>query len=103
MEKTRECLEFMESSEFKAIDILQSIRDDSNVRFLDETLYEAIKELKTLTEDYRVVKKQNDYYDFENRSCFNCDKYGNKDDCIIKYVHHIDPSSFSCNEWEELL
>lgn len=103
MEKTRECLEFMETEEFKAIDILQSIRDDSNVRFLDETLYEAIKELRTFAEDYRVVKKQNDYYDFENRSCFNCDNYGNQFDCAIKYIHHIVPDTFCCNKWEELL
>ena len=43
----RECLDFMESEEFKAIEILQDLRDDSTVRFLDETLYEAIKELRS--------------------------------------------------------
>ena len=58
----RECLDFMESEEFKAIEILEDLREDSAVRFLDETLYEAIKELRMFAEDYRVVKKQNDYY-----------------------------------------
>lgn len=102
MEKTRECLEFMETEEFKAIDILQSIRDDSSVRFLDETLDEAIKQLKTLIEDYRVVKKQNDYYNFEGRSCDNCvyKKCSNKE--IMQMYNGIDTGEFWCNEWKEL-
>lgn len=83
-----ECLDFMESNEFKAIDILESLRDCSSVMFLDETLDEAIKELK----------------DLDSRSCFNCDKYSNKDECIIKLIKtYFNPSEFWCNSWEEKL
>ena len=105
MEKTRECLEFMETEEFKAIDILRNIRDDSSVRFLDETLDEAIKQLKTLIEDYRVVKKQNDYYSFEGRSCESC-KYNNRCEIqdTITYINHYEETANdkppSCSHWE---
>ena len=40
---------------------------------------------------------------YENRSCFNCDNYGNQFDCAIKHMHHIYPDSFWCNYYEELL
>ena len=52
-----ECLEFMETEDFKAIQILESLRDCSNVRFLDETLDEAIEELKLLIKDYKELSK----------------------------------------------
>ena len=98
----RECLDFMESEEFKAIEILEDLREDSAVRFLDETLYEAIKELRMFAEDYRVVKKQNDYYSFEGRSCDNCvyKECSNKE--IMQMYNGIDTGEFWCNEWKEL-
>ena len=109
----RECLDFMESEEFKAIEILEDLREDSAVRFLDETLYEAIKELRMFAEDYRVVKKQNDYYNFENRACTNCNKFikdgASSPYCsnIHKYgkimIHKSIYDKFWCKEWEELL
>lgn len=49
MKNNRECLEFMDSQEFKAIDILEAIKENHNVRFLDDTFNEAITELKNLT------------------------------------------------------
>ena len=52
-----ECLEFMETEEFKAIEILNSLRDCSSVRFLDETLDEAIEELRLLIQYYKEQKK----------------------------------------------
>lgn len=52
-----ECLEFMETEEFKAIEILNSIKDCSSVRFLDETLDEAIEELRLLIQYYKEQKK----------------------------------------------
>lgn len=51
-----ECLEFMETEDFKAIQILESLRDCSSVRFLDETLDEAIEELNLLIKDYKELK-----------------------------------------------
>jgi len=51
-----ECLEFMETEEFKAIEILNSLRDCSSVRFLDETLDEAIEELRLLIQYYKEQK-----------------------------------------------
>ena len=51
-----ECLEFMETEELKAIEILDSLRDCSSVRFLDETLDEAIEELRLLIQYYKDQK-----------------------------------------------
>ena len=51
-----ECLEFMETEEFKAIEILNSLRDCSSVRFLDETLDDAIEELRLLIQYYKEQK-----------------------------------------------
>lgn len=52
--------------------------------------------------DYDLaLKKIESAKDYTNRNCFNCQKYSNQDDCVIKYVQHIDASEFSCNKWEE--
>lgn len=97
----RECLEYMETEEFKAIEIIRSLKDNSSVRFLDETLDEAIKELRALIEDYRVVKKQNDYYNLEGRSCNTCvyKECSNKE--VMQKYNDISISEFWCNEWRE--
>lgn len=92
-------MEFMESSEFKAINILRNIRDDSSVRFLDKTLDEAIEELKTLIEYYRVVKKQNDYYGFEERSCKSCKHWKKYKAPLAVCENSI--FDFYCKYWEQ--
>ena len=102
MNTKRECLEFMETKEFKAIKILNGLEDCFSVRFLDETLKEAIKELEFLIEDYKNIKKE--------KNCMNCDKFSKKHKCLINQVNslsvlligHLKPFEFSCNQWEEL-
>lgn len=94
-----ECLEYMETEEFKAIEILNDLRACSSVRFLDETLDEAVKQLRVLIEDYRVVKKQNDYYNLEGRGCNTCIyKDCSNKEVMLKY-NDIDTNIFWCNEW----
>ena len=100
-ENIMECLEYMETEEFKAIEILNDLRDCSSVRFLDETLDEAIKQLRVLIEDYMVTKKQNDYYNLEGRSCNTC----KSKNCDIKrdMLNNgtMNPNYFWCVDWEE--
>jgi len=37
----------------------------------------------------------------QEKNCFNCNKYSNQDECIIKLVNNFDASNFCCNEWIE--
>ena len=41
------------------IEILKAIRDDRNVRFLDDTLDKAINEIEELEDTLRILKKVN--------------------------------------------
>ena len=61
MKEKRECLEFIGSQEFKAIDILEAVKENHYVIFLDDTVDEAITELKNLTKQKdRLVLKERD-------------------------------------------
>lgn len=71
---------------------------------------EVLNEMLNFSENNKNYSKRaliKDTFDnvvksYESRNCFNCDKYANQDDCIIKCVQHIDASCFSCNKWQEV-